>query len=487
MPDSPLRFFELLFTPAMMDKFVAQTNEYAASVHRNRWKDLTRDTLKLFFGIVLYMGLVRLNQREDYWNDPVSKQAFVYEKMSLEQFNNIIACLHYENSAAHTPAQVQLNNQTDPFWNVEPFVKKLAKHCRARYIPKQFIDIDEQGIPFMGRHLCVQYNKDKPDKWHFKVYSLNCADSGYMSNFYLYRGSREVLPPNDTATSYPLLRLTDHSMYKRMNYILVTDNWYTGREALLRLRLRLIHLIGTVRVNRIPGGNALVVAGNSPRGTIAQYRHTDHYYFTSWKDSRVVNFLSAIRSKVHHMQRRTPQGGLLQVATPTIRSIYNVTMGGTDSFDQRMQYYWPEVRADSWKVRVIMHFLYVAIVNSHILYKTYFRLVRAVVGFELIDYIKMLRNEFVYRPPEIPMVVPRLVRNFDQAFNDPNRTVGIHFPIHRPQQCIDEETGKRVDKRRQCAFCRTGRCSYICLQCNVGLHIGTDPATSCFGLFHMPE
>ena len=51
--------------------------------------------------------------------------------------------------------------------------------------------IDEQIIPFKGKHALKQYVKNKPKKWGFKVFSRNSSD-GYMHDFFIYNGATEI-------------------------------------------------------------------------------------------------------------------------------------------------------------------------------------------------------------------------------------------------------------------------------------------------------
>jgi hypothetical protein len=61
---------------------------------------------------------------------------------------------------------------------------------------------------------------------------------------------------------------------------------------------------------------------------------------------------------------------------PTIIPVYNYGMGGTDSGDQRMESYRPELKTISWVPRVLAHFLNAMVVNSHIWHKETFPMLR---------------------------------------------------------------------------------------------------------------
>ena len=114
--------------------------------------------------------------------------------MSLRRFNNILRSWHYEDYLAFTEGQLNAFRKEDPFWAVKKFVTALATLFVEVYNPSQRVDIDEQCVPWKGRHTCRCYNPSKPEKWHFKIFALNDATSGYMCNFYLNQGKSERRP-----------------------------------------------------------------------------------------------------------------------------------------------------------------------------------------------------------------------------------------------------------------------------------------------------
>ena len=68
----------------------------------------------------------------------------------------------------------------------------------------QFCDIDEQSIPFKGRHLYRYFNPNKPHKFHFKLFALNDTATGYMKKFYFYTGADGEKDDSVEATTRPV-------------------------------------------------------------------------------------------------------------------------------------------------------------------------------------------------------------------------------------------------------------------------------------------
>lgn len=47
---------------------------------------------------------------------------------------------------------------------------------------------------------------------------------------------------------------------------------------------------------------------------------------------------------------------------------YNQFVGGVNTFDQLMSYYSPKIRSRRWYIKVLIHFLEVAAINSYTVY-----------------------------------------------------------------------------------------------------------------------
>lgn len=60
LEDKTSTFFFKILTVAMMEKFVAEINNYAALHAIRQWQELSIDELKRFLAIVLFVGVVQL-------------------------------------------------------------------------------------------------------------------------------------------------------------------------------------------------------------------------------------------------------------------------------------------------------------------------------------------------------------------------------------------------------------------------------------------
>ena len=219
-----LDFFELFMTDDFISTFVTNTNGYAASTaFRPRgdvWKDVTADDIWVFIGIVIFMGTIDVPVRRSFWDkkSPYCNE-FIASKMSCRRFEGILHCLHWENTAQYSSDEKLAKNKEDNFWRVSGYLNRLAAIFRLYFDPGQDVDVDEGSIPAKCYHTAIQYNKDKPYKWFFKVFCLNCTKSQYLWNFYLYRGKDVDRSDSTPSTAYPVLKLCEFEKFTNKNYI----------------------------------------------------------------------------------------------------------------------------------------------------------------------------------------------------------------------------------------------------------------------------
>ena len=381
---NPANVFLMFMHGDITSKFVASTNQYAALMNVPNWKELTEREFLHFIFIIIFMGVVKLPERCMYWQKDDYGQAFPRKLMSARRFEQIMANWHWVVIEQEHKAEAK---RRDPFYLVEGFVELMADTAQHFWRLGQFVDIDEMSIFYKGRHKCRCYNPNKPEKWHFKAFCLNDGETGYLWNFYLYRGASEVREAGWSATAYPIKKLTDpftNLYHTAKNFVMCTDNWYTSFEIAEYLwNTYKMHLIGTIKTNRtgLPKSRIFPDKGRNKRqrGVMNMAKTVidgNPYYFTSWMDSRPVHGLSTLpttKSSVPRKMREGPDAPfrVVQVLRPDMWHWYNHGMGGTDLHDQFNKYYRTTVRCNKWPVRIYTHFITSAVTNAYILYKNF--------------------------------------------------------------------------------------------------------------------
>ena len=76
----------------------------------------------------------------------------------------------------------------DKLFKVRQLYDHVLHNC-MNLPPEEYNSIDEQMIPYKGKASSMrQYNKSKPVKWGFKVFTRCGAKTGIIYDFDLYQG-----------------------------------------------------------------------------------------------------------------------------------------------------------------------------------------------------------------------------------------------------------------------------------------------------------
>ncbi len=205
-----------------------------------------------------------------------------------------------------------------------------------------------------------------------------------------------------------------------------------------------------------------------------------------WQDNKPVILLSALPIQPTEVIRHSHTGVAITLPCPSILRLYNAAMGGTDSFDQRMSYYWPQIRSYKWTVRVLVHFFYVAVLNSHILFREKNRLRRDQTNFSFLSFIQTLTIQLT-AVPSTKIRLPHRPRKANSADICPRRVVGTHTPCHVPLSKSAKTTlGCPRTLRKVCAVCKKDT-AFMCAQCAVGLHINIRGQDNCWETYHSAD
>lgn len=315
----------------------------------------------------------------------------------------------------------------------------------------------------------------------------------------MYQGSSEEHPEGVTATCYPTYRLTNYRQYKNVGHVLWVDNWFNGPKHLDLCESRNIFSSGTVKSNRVGAGAAQCVISKSgkdiDRGTCKVYQQPDkERYLTTWMDKKGVNLLSSFNlPTTHTCHRQKKSGGREELKRPSMVKEYNANMGGTDLMDQFLQYYRTKVRAKKWPVKVFLHFVHVAVINSHIMYKVSIGENERDEDFHLLQYTKTLFRQLVrdwdkkmFADEQAATVMHPHSRHTNTAeFRaDTSSWTGKHTPVLHE---VSKNQSGQHRLRSTCVECKL-RSTFSCRQCNVPLCLGTinDPK-QCWDKYHAPH
>lgn len=249
-----LQAFRLFFSDEMLDLVVRHTNKYAKQRgahirergHSRIWKDLVKEELLAFLGILLWTGMAKMPSLEDYWSryPDILSGLQIAHYMSRDRFREIISCLHCADNKLARPRKGQAGH--DPVWKISELLELFRKKCKELYRPPQRLSVDEAMIRFKGRHYFKQFIKNKPAKWGLKMWMAAAAENGYVVDFFVYTGKDAEAYPSDVGLggSVVLKLMAD---YGEVGHIVGMDNLFSGVSLFERLLARKIYAVGTAR------------------------------------------------------------------------------------------------------------------------------------------------------------------------------------------------------------------------------------------------
>ncbi|KAI4482020.1 hypothetical protein M0804_009039 [Polistes exclamans] len=300
--------YQLFVPDELMEEIAEQTNLYAAqkieagyTQRLAKWTDTSKSEIKRLFGLVLWMGLVKLPAIHHYWsNDPAYLQTFPRATI----------------------------------------IDILETNYTKYYNPTEDICIDESLIPFRGRIVFRQYLKQKRHKYGIKIFKL-CCGSGYTYAFRVYTG--KTLEKEKTTPTNIVISLCEDLFYK--GHTLYTDNWYTSLELAEKLISKNTHLVGTLRTNR-RGNSHQVLLTKLKRGQIIAKENNHGITIIKWKDKKDILVLSTKHSS--EMVNVECRSG--RKIKPQIIVDYNRQKSAVDLSDQMNAYNNPLRKSLKWYI-----------------------------------------------------------------------------------------------------------------------------------------
>lgn len=248
---------------------------------------LGSDELENFFGVLLWMSLIRLHTTRRYWS-PDTRIPQVADVMTLNRFEKLKRFLHFSNN----------NEIIKNIDKITPVINQIRDACRK--IPfEENLSCDEQIIPFKGRIGIKTYNPKKPHKWGYKMWVLS-GISGFSYNFELFTGkegsTRLDSEPDLGASSNVIVRLS-RVIPDNVNHKIYYDNYFSSIPLLAFLAKRNIHSVATVRVNRLPNYKPCSDKDMKKLGRGAMFETSTRYDATNinvvqWYDNKIVSLTS---------------------------------------------------------------------------------------------------------------------------------------------------------------------------------------------------
>ncbi|KAL0147001.1 hypothetical protein M9458_057525 [Cirrhinus mrigala] len=336
--EEPIELFSSLFPDTLIDDIVFQSNMYALQQGKENL-NLTSSELKTFLGINLMMTYVKYPRIRMYWSSNSGlRLPSIADAMSVDRFDEIKRYLHFVDN--NSPAD------GSKFFKVRPVLNVLEATFLAAVKPEEYHAVDEQIIPFKGKHSSKQYIPKKPKPWGFKVW-VRAGTSGYMYRFELYQGAsggRGDVGELGMAAEVVVRLCSDiHNNGHKVFF----DNYFCSMPLLEKLREYGIE--------------------STERGTSSVVSTSDNITVTRWLDRSIIHIASTCAGKSpEDLAKRwsKKESEVIQIARPFAVSFYNSHMGGVDLVDQCLATYAHRRRNKRCYMRIFFHFLDIVCVNA---------------------------------------------------------------------------------------------------------------------------
>lgn len=140
--------------------------------------------MKKFFGLLIFIGMVKLPRIADYWStNEIVGHSHPRTVMPRNRFELLLQMFLFSiNDEA---------NKADRLHRVRRLIDMLNNNYRTDYTTSEDLCINESLIPFRGRITFRQYNRQKRHKYGMKEFKL-CTMPGYTYKVHVYEEKKEA-------------------------------------------------------------------------------------------------------------------------------------------------------------------------------------------------------------------------------------------------------------------------------------------------------
>lgn len=125
-----------------------------------------------------------------FWNNQ-TRFPTVADEMARNRFDNIRSYIHVSDNTQMLPRE---HKDHDKLFKIRSFLNAIRNNMRKVHV-NEYTAVDEIIIPFKGRSVMKQFNKNKPHKWGIKMFAL-ASSNGLVHDFEIYVG-KGTLPPSN--------------------------------------------------------------------------------------------------------------------------------------------------------------------------------------------------------------------------------------------------------------------------------------------------
>ncbi|XP_033220935.1 piggyBac transposable element-derived protein 3-like [Belonocnema kinseyi] len=357
---TPFEVFSLYFSDDVWDKIISYTKKYAHDNNRHSF-EIDKSTLKRFFGILIFSRYHTLPATKLYWSKDEDKGVtLVRNYTSRNRFDSIKQNIHLSDNN-HL-------DKNDKFSKLRPLFDLINEKNMQFGVFSHNLSIDEEMVPYFGRHSCKMYIKGKPIRFGFKLWCL-CSSNGYLFKFIPY-GGKTTTHKSDLGLGenvvLELLLVVQQPLLHRVFF----DNFFSSYKLFCLLKENGFDATGTIRENRTCNSTMETVKSmkKKNRGTYDfSFDNEQKILLVRWNDNSVVTVATnncTIEPLVSAKRYNRKQKRKESIPQPKDIAEYNQHMGCVDLHDNGICNYRINVKGKKWWWPLFVYLIDSVIVNS---------------------------------------------------------------------------------------------------------------------------
>nr|CAH7734201.1 unnamed protein product [Callosobruchus chinensis] len=469
---SPYEVFSLYFSEDVWEKIVDFSKKYANDHNRHSF-ELDKTSLKRFVGILIFSGYHTLPATKMFWSKDEDKGIpLVRNCMSRNRFDSIKQNIHLSDND-------QLD-KGDRFSKLRPIFDMINEKNMQFGIFSYNLSIDEEMVPYFGRHSCKMFMKGKPIRFGFKLWCL-CSSDGYLYEFIPYGGRSSNNEVSDLGLGEKVVLNLLSVVQEPHKHRIFFDNFFSSHKLFCLLKDKGFYATGTIRENRtrIISLEAVKSIKKKDRGSYDfSFDAENEILLVRWNDNSVVTLATnncKIEPLVAAKRYDRKEKKIISIPQPKLFAEYNKHKGGVDLHDNGISNYRIHVKGKKWWWPLFMNLIDSVVVNSWRIYNIANKQKKSQLEFKFHIALTLMKTEEAAENGQ--REEPSGPSNISLNYGRPSRNAlpaAIRFD--NIGHMIVEQENKT---RRRCRQCKNNTI-YMCAKCQVHLH------SDCFKIFHTP-
>lgn len=446
------------------------------------------EEIQTFIGACLFMSCVCYPRVRMFWQKGLAIPVLT-DSMTRDRFFKI-------RSSLKAVVDIDISDEekkVDRLWKVRPVINSVRSGCRKQTRSRD-ISIDEQMIPFTGACSLRQYVPNKPNPIGLKNFVAATPD-GLVIDFVVYQGltTFKAVPAELKLGIGGTVIAHLANNLPRGTHI-YCDRYFTSPNLVQFMLSKEMYVTGTVMANRVSAIAKQLTSDKDlqrkGRGSCDLLVRQDHKMAAAkWFDNKPILMLSAIHGKEPEddcSRWSKKDKTYVSVKRPAIIREYNANMGGVDLCDRMIAFYRMKTRTKKWTIRVMLHFIDLALVNAWIRYRKDKQLLKAPKK----EVLQFLNFKLVIAQTYLAAINTAGSDADDDDDNDEplsKRRKSVEIPAVPQRTSAAKHLPEMTDVTNSMR-CRLNGCSgkskVRCIACKVFLCMTSD--RNCFLKFHKP-